>query len=163
MCYRKTGIDLHSIVIETQRCFIPSEKQSNILYSALPFLLPLLFAHSSYWQHSRRRQVIMGKRSFCTFRAKTSTNLPFSQRFGAAKPWQQHTQKHHNWIRCLPSARMIYRDCRSEQSKKEIQQTHREQTGRENRRGRLSKSISCLCMPDSCGKGLEVWENQTCL
>lgn len=108
MCYWKTSIDLHSTVIVAQWCFILSQKQSKILDFALPFLLPLLFANSSYWQHLRRQQVIMGKQSFCTFGAKTSTNLSLSQEFRAAKPWQRHTQKHHNRIQRLPFTHTWY-------------------------------------------------------
>lgn len=156
MCYWKTSIDLHSSVIVAQWCFILSEKQSNIFfYFALPFLLSLLFEHSSYWQHLRRQQVIMRKQSFCTFGAKPSTNLSLSQEFGAAKPWQRHTQKHHNRIRRLLSTHMIYRDCRSEQSQKEIQQTQNKQRDKEGYRDREANRLALpysSCIPDSFGK-----------
>lgn len=160
MCYWKTSIDLHSTVVVAQWCFILSEKQSNILYFALPFLLSLLFEHSSYWQHSRRQQVIMGKQSFCTFGVKSSTNLSLSQEFGAAKPWQQHTQKHHNRIQCLPSTHTIYRDCRGKQSqkkKKYSRHTENKQREKEGYRDREANRLALYASQTVGGKGLKFW------
>jgi len=125
--YRHSGI----VMLHSKR-----ETIKYLIYFALPFLLYLLFEDSSYWQHLRRQQLSSWENSLS---APSELNLQEISRSHKSLERQNHGNgkliiiKHHNRIQRLLSTHMIYRDCRSEQSQKEIQQTHR--TNGERRKG----------------------------